>query len=121
MASNDDHEGAVIEIGPIPCNFFIVQTWRDEVGPIEFGTNNFLDAMGCLDSAMKDCTVGELFKVKIWNTLTYSLIFASEEKIREQSDKVQLFENGRSGYAENEEHEQGCQWTVALKPVDGHE
>jgi hypothetical protein len=49
---------------------------------------------------MKDCTVGELFKIKIWNTLTYSLIFASEEKIREQSDKLQLFENGRSGYAE---------------------
>jgi hypothetical protein len=96
LASNDDH--AVIEIGPIP--FFIVQTWRDEVGPIEFGTNNFLDAMGCLDSAMKDCTVGELFKVKIWNTLTYSLIFASEEKIREQSDELQLFENSR-----NEEHE----------------
>ena len=84
VASDDDHEGAVIENGSFPCSFFIVQTWRDEVGPMEYGTNSFLDAMGCLDSAKKDCSMGELFKIKIWNTLTYSLIFASEEKIGSQ-------------------------------------
>jgi hypothetical protein len=33
----------------------------------------------------------------------------------------QLFENGRSGYAEEEDHEQDCERTVSLEPIDGHE
>jgi hypothetical protein len=30
-------------------------------------------------------------------------------------------DNGRSGDAEEEDHEQGCERAVSLKPVDGHE
>jgi hypothetical protein len=33
----------------------------------------------------------------------------------------QLFENGRSEYAEDEGHEEDCERTVALNPIDGHE
>jgi hypothetical protein len=29
--------------------------------------------------------------------------------------------NGRSGYAEEEDHEQDCERTVSLEPIDGHE
>jgi hypothetical protein len=32
-----------------------------------------------------------------------------------------LYENGRSGYAEDEDHEQDCERTVVLDPIDGHE
>jgi hypothetical protein len=33
----------------------------------------------------------------------------------------QVLENGRSGYADEEDHEQDCERTVSLEAIDGHE
>jgi hypothetical protein len=32
-----------------------------------------------------------------------------------------LYENGDSDYPENKDHEEDCEWAVALDPIDGHE
>lgn len=75
----------------IPFARFVVHTWRNgERDNVDFGSNDLKDAMEWFRGCTSACSTGEQFTAEIWDCLTYSLVCATDEKIKGRlSDALQ--------------------------------
>jgi hypothetical protein len=68
---------------------FVVHTWRNsERDNVDFGANNLADTMCWLRGCMWACSVGEQFTAEVWDCLTYSLVYATDEQIKGPPSKA---------------------------------
>jgi hypothetical protein len=64
----------------IPFARFVVHIWRNgQRDNVDFGGGNIADSMQWLRGCMSACSMGEQFSAEIWDCLTYSLVYATDE------------------------------------------